>query len=95
MNDHSLSDLQGLPATQHMPEVQLDTRGLNCPEPLMMLHQAIRRAAAGQQIRILATDPSTMRDIPKFCLHLGHHLQEQPSNPQAKELVFLVQKRHG
>ena len=61
----------------------------------MMLHQAIRRAQAGQQIRLLATDPSTLRDIPKFCLHLGHSLLEQPSNPQAAELVFLLQKRHG
>ena len=81
--------------SDHLPEISLDTRGLNCPEPLMMLHQAIRRAAAGQQIRILATDPSTTRDIPKFCLHLGHGLLLQPSNPQAKELVFVVQKRQG
>lgn len=78
-----------------LPEVQLDTRGLNCPEPLMMLHQAIRRAQAGQQVRIRATDPSTMRDIPKFCMHLGHTLLEQPNNPQATELLFLVQKRQN
>jgi len=77
-----------------LPELQLDTRGLICPEPLMMLHQAIRRAGAGQQIRILATDPSTTRDIPKFCMHLGHHLLAQPSDQQASILEFVVQKRH-
>ena len=79
----------------HLPELQLDTRGLNCPEPLMMLHQALRRADAGQQIRVLATDPSTLRDIPKFCLHLGHTLLIQPDNPHATELLFLVQKRQS
>lgn len=75
------------------PELQLDTRGLNCPEPLMMLHQAVRRAVAGQRIRILATDPSTTRDIPKFCMHLGHSLLVQPSDAQASVLEFVVQKR--
>lgn len=78
-----------------LPELQLDTRGLNCPEPLMMLHQAIRRAQAGQQIRILATDPSTMRDIPKFCLHLGHALLNEPEHAHASVLEFLVQKRQN
>lgn len=74
-------------------EISLDTRGLNCPEPLMMLHQAVRRAAAGQQIRVLATDPSTTRDIPKFCLHLGHTLLREPADAKAAVLEFLVQKR--
>lgn len=76
-----------------LPEVQLDTRGLMCPEPLMMLHQAIRRAAAGQQIRVLATDPSTTRDIPKFCVHLGHTLLRQPSVPLSTSFEFLLQKK--
>lgn len=78
-----------------LPELQLDTRGLNCPEPLMMLHQAIRRAQAGQQVRILATDPSTMRDIPKFCVHLGHRLLLEPTQPQASVFEFLVEKRRA
>lgn len=53
---------------------QLDTKGLHCPEPVMMLHQVVRDAAAGDTIIVEATDPSTQRDIPKFCAYLGHEL---------------------
>ena len=52
----------------------LDTSGLLCPEPVMMLHNAVRDAAGGDIIEVIATDPSTQRDIPKFCQFLGHEL---------------------
>lgn len=52
----------------------LDTTGLLCPEPVMMLHQAVKKMTAGEVIEVRATDPSTTRDIPKFCLFLGHEL---------------------
>ena len=55
----------------------LDATGLNCPEPVMMLHRTIRNADAGEVIEILATDPATTRDIPNFCRHLGHELVKQ------------------
>lgn len=53
---------------------ELDTQGLNCPEPVMMLHAEVRNCGPGQMIRVLATDPSTQRDIPRFCQFLGHEL---------------------
>ncbi len=52
----------------------LDAAGLYCPEPVMLLHTVVRKAAVGDVIHVLATDPSTVRDIPKFCLFLGHEL---------------------
>ena len=52
----------------------LDTSGLLCPEPVMMLHGAVRDVATGQVIKVVATDPSTERDIPKFCQFLDHEL---------------------
>ena len=55
----------------------LDTQGLICPEPVMMLHRTIRNAEAGAVIEILATDPATTRDIPNFCRHLRHELVQQ------------------
>ncbi len=55
----------------------LDTQGLICPEPVMMMHRIIRKAEAGAVIEILATDPATTRDIPNFCRHLGHELVQQ------------------
>lgn len=55
----------------------LDASGLLCPEPVMMLHKVMREAARGNVIEVIATDPSTVRDVPKFCLFLGHELIEQ------------------
>lgn len=82
----------------NLPTLHLDTCGLNCPEPIMMLHQSMRRAAQGQCIELLATDPSTRRDIGKFCQHLGHALLEQPDEPHDQKtpnsaiLRYLIRK---
>ncbi len=54
----------------------LDATGLYCPEPVMMLHNKIRDLTVGEILKVLATDPSTQRDIPKFCTFLGHELLE-------------------
>jgi len=43
----------------------------------MLLHNKIREIAAGETLQVLATDPSTARDIPKFCTFLGHELLSQ------------------
>lgn len=77
------------------PIKQLDTRGLRCPEPVMMLHQAIRKSQGGDVIEIFATDPSTSWDIPKFCMHLGHELlvQEQRDVNGKIEYYYQVQKK--
>lgn len=56
---------------------QLDTTGLTCPEPVMMLHNAVRDLPPGEEVEVRATDPSTQRDIPRFCAFLGHELLEQ------------------
>ena len=56
------------------PDLVLDAVGLFCPEPVMMMHSKIRDIEAGQILQVLATDPSTQRDIPKFCMFLGHEL---------------------
>ncbi|MHA3055902.1 sulfurtransferase TusA [Acinetobacter sp. ANC 4633] len=77
------------------PAIQLNTRGLRCPEPVMMLHQAIRKAKSGDVVEVFATDPSTSWDIPKFCMHLGHELllqEEQLDEQQKKEYHYLVKK---
>ena len=54
----------------------LDVKGLYCPEPVMLLHNKVRDLPGGSLLKVLATDPSTKRDIPKFCVFLGHELIE-------------------
>lgn len=57
----------------------------------MLLHSRMRDARVGEVLHIVATDPSTERDIPKFCRFLGHDLlaQEQVGD----EYHFLLRKQ--
>lgn len=75
----------------------LDARGLLCPEPVMLLHNVIKKIEAGGLVKILATDPSTLRDIPNFCQHLNHKLlfcSDLENRQQKKqEVTFWVRKR--
>ena len=85
-------------------EHHLDTQGLICPEPVMLLHRTVRKAEGGDYIEILATDPATTRDIPNFCRHLGHTLisQSEADNPAGDPEIntdklyrYVVQKKQG
>lgn len=69
----------------------LDTCGLLCPEPVMMLHNAIRDVQVGQVIRVVATDPATTRDIPKFCQFLNHVLESQEEHDG--QWIYRVRKQ--
>lgn len=80
MSEHDTADAQHL----------LDARGLLCPEPVMLLHKKMREIGAGELLRVVATDPSTTRDIPKFCLFLGHELVE--SGEDGREFRYLIRK---
>lgn len=53
---------------------QLDTLGLRCPEPVMMLRVAMRKLAVGDELTVIADDPATTRDIPSFCRFMDHEL---------------------
>ena len=69
----------------------LDTRGLYCPEPIMLLHNKMRDMAVGEQVLVLATDPATQRDIRQFCRFLGHQLLRE----EQRDAVFsyLIKKQ--
>ena len=69
----------------------LDATGLNCPEPVMVLHQKVRDLAAGGLLKVIATDPSTRRDIPKFCVFLGHELVDQ--QVEGSTFLYWIRKK--
>ena len=77
-------------AMDYQADITLDTCGLLCPEPVMMLHNAVRDAASGDVIKVIATDPSTTRDIPRFCNFLGHELIA--SGEEGKNYLFYIRK---
>lgn len=56
----------------------------------MMLHRVMREAKIGNTVEVIATDPSTLRDVPKFCLFLGHELVAQRETES--QYIFYIRK---
>ena len=75
----------------------VDASGLCCPEPVMLLHKAVKRVESGGLILVLATDPSTERDIPRFSEFLRHPLlaYEQLAQDGGVCFRYLIQRRAG
>jgi len=70
----------------------LDATGLYCPEPVMMLHNKVREMDTGDVLLVLASDPSTQRDIPKFCTFLGHELVKQINESEKEIFSYYIRK---
>jgi len=70
---------------------QLDTIGLRCPEPVMMIRKKIRQLTIGETLLITADDPSTTRDIPSFCRFMDHELITKLVNE--KPYSYLIKKK--
>ena len=73
-----------------MAETVLDTRGLSCPLPVLRARKAMQKLASGALLRVLATDPGTLKDFKAFCQASGHDLVE--SRTQDDEFHFLLRK---
>jgi tRNA 2-thiouridine synthesizing protein A len=68
----------------------LDTSGLLCPEPLMLVRNRVREMTSGEVLHIIATDPSTARDFANFCRFMGHQMMHQCE--QKSRLEFWIAK---
>lgn len=68
----------------------LDTIGLRCPEPVMMLRKTVRKMQSGELLTVIADDPATTRDIPSFCRFMEHTLVE--SDIEKKPYSYLIKK---
>ena len=58
---------------------ELDVKGLNCPMPLLKAKKAINEMAGGEKIKVLATDPGSVRDFELFAKQSGHQLLDSGS----------------
>jgi len=70
---------------------EIDTRGLNCPLPILRAKKALADMASGQVLKILATDPGSMRDFQAFAKQTGNELLGQ--NASGKEFVHYLKRR--
>lgn len=58
-------------------DVELDTRGLNCPLPILKAKRALTSMLSGQTLRVVATDAGSVRDFQAFAKQTGNELVEQ------------------
>lgn len=61
-------------ATEPAFDIDLDARGLNCPLPILRTKKCLNSMASGQVLRILATDPGSVRDFQAFSKQTGNPL---------------------
>jgi tRNA 2-thiouridine synthesizing protein A len=72
-------------------EREVDARGLNCPLPILRTKKALNDMASGQVLRILATDPASVRDFEAFARQTGHQLLQHGEQDGA--FVFLLRHK--
>ncbi|MCB1954222.1 MAG: sulfurtransferase TusA family protein [Rhodocyclaceae bacterium] len=56
---------------------EVDARGLNCPLPILRAKKALSTMEAGQVVRVIATDPGSVKDFAAFARQTGNELVEQ------------------
>jgi tRNA 2-thiouridine synthesizing protein A len=59
-----------------MADDTLDTKGLNCPLPILKAKKALSAMDAGKTLEILATDPGSVKDFEAFCRTTGNKMLE-------------------
>lgn len=69
---------------------ELDARGLNCPLPILRAKKVITSMTQGQVLRVLATDPGSVKDFDVFCKQTGNQLVSSEQN--GGEYVFQIRK---
>lgn len=70
---------------------ELDTRGLNCPLPILKAKKALADMSSGDILKVVATDPGSMRDFQAFARQTGNELVEQSSSDG--EFVHFLRRR--
>jgi TusA-related sulfurtransferase len=70
---------------------EIDTRGLNCPLPILKAKKALAELQSGQVLRVVSTDPGSTRDFQAFARQTGNELVEQSA--QADEFIHILRRR--
>ncbi|OYU00683.1 MAG: hypothetical protein CFE40_04275 [Burkholderiales bacterium PBB1] len=70
---------------------ELDTRGLNCPLPILKAKKALADMASGDVLRVVSTDPGSLRDFQAFAKQTGNDLIEQST--VADDYIHLLRRR--
>ncbi|MCD2511599.1 sulfurtransferase TusA family protein [Comamonas endophytica] len=70
---------------------EIDTRGLNCPLPILKAKKALAEMVTGQLLKVVATDTGSLRDFQAFARQTGNELVEQQT--QGNEFIHVLRRR--
>jgi tRNA 2-thiouridine synthesizing protein A len=70
---------------------ELDTKGLNCPLPILRAKKALAELSSGQVLKIVATDPGSVRDFQAFAKQTGNELLAQET--EEKLFIHFLKRR--
>ena len=70
---------------------EIDTRGLNCPLPILKAKKALADMESGQLLRVVATDSGSVRDFQAFARQTGNQLVEQQT--VGTEFIHVLRRR--
>ncbi len=69
---------------------ELDLKGLNCPLPVLRIKQTLSRMEKGEIVRVVGTEPGTVREVNVLCQQGGHELLEFEQTKN--EFIYLIRK---
>jgi tRNA 2-thiouridine synthesizing protein A len=70
---------------------ELDARGLNCPLPILRAKKSLNDMQSGQVLKILATDPGSVKDFQAFAKQTGNELLSQ--DEADKQFTFFLKRK--
>lgn len=74
-----------------MSDQQLDTRGMNCPLPILKTKKAMNGLQVGQLLEITSTDPGSVKDMASFCNQTGHEMMSHKED--SGDYIFFIRKQ--
>ncbi len=72
-------------------DVEIDTRGLNCPLPILKAKKALAVMESGQVLRVVSTDTGSVRDFAAFAKQTGNELLSQAT--EGSDFVHILKRR--
>jgi tRNA 2-thiouridine synthesizing protein A len=70
---------------------ELDAKGLNCPLPILRTKKALNEMTSGQVLKVIATDPGSVKDFAAFAKQTGNELLS--SAEAGSEYTFFIKKK--
>lgn len=72
-------------------DLELDTRGLHCPLPILKAKRSLNGMASGQLLKVVSTDAGSLRDFQAFSRQTGNDLVEQQT--VGDEFIHVLRRR--